>query len=127
MGNRFNVGMARLLTHLETNAAVNIIYHKLTNGVDTAVPLVASVDTYLFKILEKDNQRMEWSDRDYLIPVAKLSVGVTLFLPHKEHWIEELLPEGTVKYRLSAPENESVWRYNDVQHTQYRIHTKRAG
>ena len=124
--NRFAVGMARLKQLFLANAAVSIIYHKLTNGVDTAIPLTVWIGNTLFKITDNNNQRMEWGDRDYLIPVELLVVGVIPFLPDVEHWIEEVLPEGNVHYQLSAPEKEPVWRYSDPQHTIYRVHTKRV-
>lgn len=125
---RFAIGMARLIEHFQANAAVNIIYHKLEGGVDTVIPLVVWVGDTLFKILEKDNQRMQWSDRDYLIPVANLVIGVVPFYPAKGHWIEELLPDpyGLQSFEIGSPDKEQDWRYDDLQHTVYRVHTKRV-
>lgn len=124
--NRFEVGMRRLRQLFTDNVAVSIIYHKLEGSVDTAIPLTVWIGNTLFKTMDRDNQRMEWGDRDYLIPVDILKVGSALFLPTKEHWIEEVLPEGNQTYHLSAPEKEPVWRYSDPQHTVFRIHTKRV-
>lgn len=124
--NRFAIGQARLIQHFLANAAVEVIYHKLEGGVDTVIPLVCWVGNTLFKILEKDNQRMEWGDRDYLIPVASLVVGVVPFQPAKGHWIEEMLPHGLTSFEIGAPDKEPDWRWSDAQHTVYRVHTKKV-
>lgn len=125
MANRFEIGQARLIQHFLAHGSIDIIYHKLVSGVDTVIPVKCWPGDYLFKIIDRDNQRMEWSDRDYLIPVVNLKVGSTLFEPTKGHWIEENFSGVIQQYELSAPEKETVWRYSDQQHTLYRIHTKR--
>lgn len=127
--NRFADGMARLVRHFQTRASVSIIYHRVESGIETdAIPLTVWAGTTLFKILDRDVQRMEWSHRDYLIPKADLKVGLVLFEPKKGDWIEEAfpLPIGLLKFELSAPENEPVWRDSDTQKTVYRVHTKRV-
>lgn len=127
MRNRFQDGMNRLIKHFGNNALVIITYHKLdTDGTDTAIPLNTWIGNTLFKILDKDTQRMEWGDRDYLIPVAALKIVDTLFLPAKGHYIVETINAVSTTYELSAPENEKVWRYSDPQHLVYRLHTKKV-
>lgn len=126
MANRFLAGMERLKQHMQNRAAVSVIYHKVSGVTDTAIPLTTWVGNTLFKVLDREGQRLEWGDRDYLIPVEALVDGVTPFLPAKGHYIVEIVNGVTIRYELSAPEKEPVWRYSDPQHLVYRIHTKKV-
>ena len=79
-----------------------------------------------FKIAENGNVRLEWGERDYLIPVELLIINSVTVVPHKDDWIEEVFPGGTVQFMLMAPNNEPVWRYSDNQRTLFRVHCKRV-
>lgn len=70
--------------------------------------------------------RLEWSERDYLIPKDLLVFEGVKVEPQEHDWIEEVftVPDGTREYELLAPNDEPVWRYSDPQHTIYRLHTK---
>lgn len=125
MQNRFITGINRLNNLAKKMIPVSIVYHKLDGDVDTSIPLTVYVGNTLFKIEDRDGQRMEWGDRDYLIPVVDLNVADVLFQPAKGHYIEEVLDNVTVIFELSAPSNEPVWRWSDPEHITYRIHTKR--
>lgn len=128
MPNRFEVGQARLNQHLQTSAGVAIIYHRLRDGVDTAIPLIVSLGATFFKVDDREGQRSQWSERDYLIPVVSLVVDGVLFQPAKGDWIAEAmpLPHGVQHYEISAPNDEPAWRWSDAQHTLYRVHCKRV-
>lgn len=126
MANRFQVGMNRLIQHFTNNAAVSITYHKVVGTTDTQIPLTTWIGNTFFKVFDKDGQRLEWGDRDYLIPVVALVDGVTPFEPAKGHYIVEVVNGVTITYELSAPEKEKVWRFSDPQHLIYRIHTKKV-
>jgi len=126
--NRMQVGLKRLIYLAKKNTPIDIIYHKVdADGTDTAIPITAWTGTVLFKILDQNQQRMEWSDRDYMIAVEDLKVGEILFTPAATHWIEEVFPnpENNQHYELAAPQNEKVWRYADQHHLIYRLHTKK--
>lgn len=127
MANRFQVGMNRLKQHFLNNAAVSITYHKVdADGTDTPILLTTWIGNTFFKVLDKNGQRLEWGDRDYLIPVEALAIGIVPFEPAKGHYITETVNLTTITYELSAPENEKVWRFSDPQHLVYRIHTKKT-
>lgn len=126
MRNRFQDGMNRLIKHFGNNALITVTYHKVDGELDTAIPLNTWIGNTLFKILDKDAQRLEWGDRDYLVPVVALNIEGILFEPAKGHYIVETLNAVATTFELSAPENEKVWRYSDPQHLVYRLHTKKA-
>ena len=65
---------------------------------------------------------VEWGERDYLIPVADLSVGE----PQKGDRIEEVLGGETLVFEVTPPAGEPAWRYSDHERTVYRVHTKRV-
>jgi len=124
--NRFELMRKRLTERFQLKASVTIVYHR-GSGLSITLPNVWP-NTTLFKILDRDNQRMEWSDRDYIVPVASLILGGVLVEPQKDDWIEETFssPVGTLQFNVSAPEGEPVWRYDDMQRSVYRVHTKRV-
>lgn len=70
--------------------------------------------------------RLEWSERDFMIPVELLVIDGQTVQPQEHDWIEEVFdePEGTKEYELVAPNNEPVWRWGEQSKTWYRIHTK---
>jgi hypothetical protein len=103
-------------------ASVDIVYHR--GG--TSVNLKAWVGNTLFKIMDREGQRMQWGDRDYLIPVENLKIGGVLVEPLKGDWIEEKFASVWLHYELSAPNNEPVWRYDDLYNSIYLLHTKRV-
>lgn len=80
-----------------------------------------------FRIEEQGNSRLEYSDRDYLIPVESLTYEGVKFLPEKGDRIVENFdsPDSQQSFELSAPNDEPVWRHSDPQRTRYRIHCKR--
>lgn len=80
-----------------------------------------------FRIEEQGNSRLEYSDRDYLIPVTSLVFNDVAFQPEKGDRIIENFGslDGEQSFELSAPNDEPVWRYSDPQRTRYRIHCKR--
>jgi hypothetical protein len=121
--NRFEVMRERLTERFQEKANVTIVYHRGSSSV-TLTDVWPNMT--LFKILERDNQRMEWSDRDYIIPVASLILNGSLTVPQKDDWIEETFPEGVRQFNVSAPDTEPVWRYDDIQRTVFRVHTKRV-
>lgn len=122
--NRFERGQAWLNKRFTKYAQKEIVYHRGS----LFIPMVAWVGNTMFKILETNNQRMEWGDRDYLIPIEQLVIGGIMSVPQVEDWIEEVFPDphGTQQFRIAAPESEPVWRYSDNQRTLYRVHTKRV-
>jgi len=121
--NRFQRAQARLNQRFMENAKVTIVYHRL----DFFLPIDVWVGNTLFRSTDQGATRLEWGDRDYLIPVVNLKIDGLLVEPQKDDWIEEEFPEphGVQSFMIVAPDNEPVWRFSDNQRTLYRVHTKR--
>lgn len=122
--NRFQRGQAHLVKRFLANAQITVRYHR--KDAPTILIDVWPNET-LFRVLDKENTRLEWGDRDYIIPVASLKINGILTEPAKTDWIEETFPQphGIQFFMLSAPETEPIWRWDDLQRTAYRVHTKR--
>lgn len=124
---RLEQAEARMIKTQQEKAGITIIYH--FDSINS-IELVKKCWTgrQMFRIVDGDVSRIEWSDRDYMIPVAELLNGGILTLPARGHWIEQVfpLPKGNERYKLQAPESEPVWRYSNPQNTIYRIHTKKG-
>lgn len=125
--NKFEKGMAQLRKRLKKNAGVNII---VTDNSGNSVSLIQKSWTGVqaFRIEEDGRSRVEWSDKDFLIPVDELIIGGNLVEPEKGFRITQVFdnPVGTQVFEITAPNDEKPWRYSDPQNTVYRIHTKRV-
>lgn len=77
--------------------------------------------------------RIEWSDRDYLIPVALLSAlpastGITAGEPAEGDRITETVNGTACTFDVLKPDTgEKAWTYSDAGRTRFRIHTKQVG
>lgn len=122
--NVFQIGQEFLNQQFTDKASVIILYHR---GM-LFVPIRCWVGRTAFKIQDEKGLRIEWSERDYLIPVELLVLNGVKSVPLEADWIEEVFPEpqGANQYILTAPNDEPIWRFSDVQHTLYRVHCKRT-
>ena len=80
-----------------------------------------------FRVTDADYaSRVEWSDRDFFIPVASLLIDDVLTEPQRGDRIEVTYPEpyGTKTFEIAAPVGERPWRFSDHTGQIYRIHTK---
>ena len=65
------------------------------------------------------------TDRDFLISVGELYNGATRVIPAEGDEITEVVGTRSFKYRVEKPlPGENCWRYSDVHHKRYRIHTR---
>lgn len=127
MGNDvFSEMMGELSEAFSTEAKCTIKYHRANRSkiIDTAW-----MGRTPFRVNEEVEGRakIEWQERDYLIPVADLKIDGVLIKPQLGDWIEQIIPAvaNPNTYKVSAPQGEQIWRYSDPQETVFRIHTKR--
>ena len=71
--------------------------------------------------------RMEWTDRDFLIPAAKLILSGSATLPQRGDVIRETRSGTTFVYEVLAPGSEPAWKWADPFRKMIRIHTKQVG
>lgn len=121
-------GQALINRTLAADAGVSVVYSRTVNGVTTSVTLTAWVGRTLFAgSNEANGARVEWGERDYLIPVSSLMLGGILTLPARNtDRITETIGGVAVVFELMTPTGEPVWRYSDQYRTLYRVHCKRV-
>ncbi len=67
--------------------------------------------------------RVEWGDRDYLIPVADLAMGS----PQMGDRVTETIGGVDVVFEVQTPDTgEPAERFSDQGRTVYRVHTKQV-
>lgn len=114
-------GMAMLNRRLGQAAGTAVTY---TRGA-TVVPLDdALVGRTAFVSNQQNAARVEWGDRDYLIPVASL---VALGEPADGDRIGETVNGTALVFEVMTPSTgEPAWRYSDATRTVFRVHTKQV-
>lgn len=65
-----------------------------------------------------------YGDRDYLIPVAELTINGSRFEPEEGHRITEVIDGVEHKFDVMPPVGEPSHRYSDPGRTVWRVHTK---
>jgi hypothetical protein len=123
----FENSVDQLIATMQATAALDsIVYHR---GV-TSVTLLKKAWTGRtpFRIMDRGQSRLIWSEKDFLIPCVDLKIGGVEVIPQVGDWIEVGFAnvEGNQKFEFMAPNNEPVWRYSDPQRKIYRIHAKRV-
>ena len=68
--------------------------------------------------------RIEWTDADFLIVAAELSLGGVAVEPQRKDRITRTKGGKTVVYEVLPYENEPCWRWADEHRTLMRVHTK---
>lgn len=118
MPNLFELARDWLPAQAQTAAAVSVTYSR---GAETITITTAVVGRTVFASNVEGAARIEFGDRDYLIPVDDLTFGV----PAIGDRITETV-DGTAKvFEVVTPDTgEPAWRYSDPQHTVWRIHVK---
>lgn len=131
MGDRLTRSMNQLTRRLTKDVGVTVTYnHYVDNATVISIPLTQGwTGKTAFRVSDSGRSRLEWSDRDYMVPVDQLKdADGNAFQPVRGDWIEEVLPNpaSTQRYEVSAPNDEKVFRYSDTKFMLYRIHTKRV-
>lgn len=109
---------------LKAHASRPVVYRR--GAAEVAVQ--ATIGRTLLKLDDSyGGVRMEWTDRDFLIPAADLVLGTGAVLPERGDVIREAQGGQTFVYEVMAPGKEPAWRWSDVYRKVLRIHTKQVG
>ena len=118
-------GQAMLNRVLSTGESVTIAYTRA--GLSATLTTVWVGRTLFAGQSSASAARVEWGERDYLIPVASLALGGLFVTPQKNDRITESINGNAVIFELQTPTGEPCWRYSDQARTLYRVHCKRVG
>jgi len=124
MADLLETGQAWLANQLQEFASRSVVYHRGANN----VAVLATIGRTLLKLDDGyGGVRMEWTDRDFLIPSAHLVIlGVTV-TPEPGDRITETVGLNTSTFEVMACGGEPSWRYSDPFGKLLRIHTKFIG
>lgn len=116
-----------------------VVYHRASDGLTCDLTGLAWVGRTAFRVADspagtrlgeeqQGGSRVQWSDRDYLVPAADLVISGVPIVPAAGDWFEEVLPapEGTQRFEVLPFNGEPEARYSDPQRTVWRVHTKRV-
>ena len=118
-----------MLTRLASVAAgvPNLIYIQTGTGLSTTISGSAWVGRTAFRSNLETRPSIEWSDRDYLIPIEALILGGAKVPPQRGDWLQETLAGVLKTFEIVTPDTgERAWRYSDAEETIYRVHCKRV-
>jgi hypothetical protein len=120
-GDILSRGMSWLTDQLSTHVSTSITYRRDLESITVG----ATFGRTLLK-LEDDYGaiRMEWTDRDFLVPAAALVLGGSAAVPLRGDLIRETRGATTFVYEVMAPGKEPVWKWTDPFRNMRRIHTK---
>lgn len=120
MPSRFDAGLAHMASRLKEVVGVAATYKRGANQVTlTAVP-----GKSLLRFDSGYGQtKVSWTDADFMIARADLTLGGIQVEPAKGDIIET----GGAKYEVMAPGGEPAWRWSDSSRVFYRVHAKKVG
>ena len=128
MASMFERGRAMLARHGARAAGVPSITVTRVGVGSFTVTNAAWVGTTLFRLMsETGGSRMEWADRDYMIPGHLYDFGSGPVEPAEHDRITETINGVTQVFDVMAPDAEPAWRWSDSGQTLLRVHTKRVG
>jgi hypothetical protein len=123
--NLFDVGAAALTAKLIKHGSVDAVYGR---GEDQA-NVKAVIGSKLLKVDDgMGGLKIQWTDLDFLIPVADLVLPYAgPIRPQREDMIYLVLPYEVQSFQVYPFGSEPEWRYSDPFQYMYRIHTKYVG
>jgi hypothetical protein len=124
MPDLLQTGSDWLVAQLQAHVSRVVVYQR---GAEV-VSVLATVGRTLLKLDDGyGNVRIEWTDRDFLIPAVSLVLAGVAVLPERGDLIRETQGATTYVYEVMAPGKEPAWRWSDVYRNLLRIHTKQIG
>lgn len=124
MPDLLQTGSDWLADQLKTHASRPVVYRRGAQQ----LAVQATIGRTLLKLDDGyGGVRMEWTDRDFLIPAADLVIGGNSVLPERGDMIRETQGGTVFVYEVMAPGKEPAWRWSDVFRKVLRIHTKQVG
>jgi hypothetical protein len=116
-------GLSWLTGQMQAHASQPVVYQRGTSQVG----LCATFGRTLLKLDDGfGGVRMEWTDRDFLIPAGELKFGSTPTLPQRGDRIRETKNGATYIFEVMAPGKEPPWRWSDPFRRMLRIHAKQV-
>ena len=116
-------GQDWLNSKLQTAAGVSTVY---TRGAYT-LNLTPWVGRTVFASNLEGNARIEFGERDYLIPKVDLVLNGAATEPAIGDRITETVGGESKVFEIMRPSTgEPAWRWSDSSQTRYRIHVKRV-
>ncbi len=116
--NLFERAKSWLPKTMKAAAGIQVFYSREGNEIE----ITAWVGRTLFSIAQVGGNRIEWGDRDYMIPAV--AIESTFGSPIRGDRIREVLESGNKTFEIMAPSGEPDFRWSDGQQTTYRVHTK---
>lgn len=113
-------GQSWLAEQLNKHAALNVIYERDCEQ----VPVIATIGKSTYQQASGDGLLTLAQVRDYLIDTVLLVIGDQLVLPRSGDRIRETQGDKTLVYEVMSLGDQPAWRYSDVFHLKFRIHTK---
>jgi hypothetical protein len=121
MPDLLETGQQWLADQLKTHASRWVVY---VRGVEQ-VMVPATIGRTLLKLDDGyGGVRMEWTDRDFLIPAAHLVLAGSPVTPQRGDRIRETVGAHALVFEVMAPGKEPPWRWSDPFRKVLRIHTK---
>lgn len=115
-------GMRWLSGELQAHAASPVVYSRA----DLSVALVATYGQTKLRLADEFGAiRIEWTDRDFIVPAAKLKLGGVVILPRRGDLVTVNDGANVTTYEVLATGDEPPWRWCDPFRTMVRIYTKR--
>jgi hypothetical protein len=109
-------------------AGVTISYTRLAGG--TAVTITDAVAGRSSQVSTTGpgdiKSRVDFTERDYLIPVASLIQNGTAFEPIEGDRVEETINGTLYRFEVKPADNLKAWDWSDTGRTRVRIRTKRV-
>src|SRR6266849_9780825 len=124
MADLLQSGIAWLSGELQAFAAEEVVYQR---GNQSIVCLATFGKTLLKLDDGAGGVRMEWTDKDFLIPASSLINGGIPDDPRRGDTIVATNDMGMYTYEVIPYMSEPPWRWSDPYRTIYRIHTKLVG
>lgn len=122
MADLLKFGSDWLVDQLKAHVSRQVVYQRGTSE----VMVTATIGRTLLRLDDGyGGVRVEWTDRDFLIPAAELLLTGVPVLPERGDRIREV--DGTHLFEVMTPSGEPPWRWSDVYRKLFRIHTKRIG
>ena len=113
-------------------AAVTLTLRRISDsdsasGTFTGTITDAVVGRTVFRREEQGNVRIEFGERDYLIPVSSYTfTGLGTVEPKVRDRFVESIGGTDYTFEIQPIPGEQAWRYTDGSLTRYRIHVKRV-
>jgi hypothetical protein len=124
MTDLLEAGQAWLANQLQEHASRSVIYQRGAQS----VAVLATIGRTLLKLDDGyGGVRMEWTDRDFLIPATSLVLTGVAATPEPGDRITETVGLNTSVFEVMAFGGEPAWRCSDPFGKLLRIHTKFIG